>query len=47
MINVRTITYGGDPGASVERERLAEAGRLTGAVNPDDRFRVAKPARRL
>ncbi len=32
MINVRTITYGGDPGASVERERLAEAGRLTGAV---------------
>lgn len=32
MINVRTITYGGDPGSPVDRERLAAAGRLTGTV---------------
>lgn len=32
MINVRTITYGGDPGSPVDRERLAQAGRLTGRV---------------
>jgi hypothetical protein len=32
MINVRTITYGGDPGSPVDRDRMADAGRLTGLV---------------
>jgi uncharacterized protein len=32
MINVRTITYGGDPGSPVDRDRMAHAGRLTGQV---------------
>jgi uncharacterized protein (UPF0210 family) len=32
MINVRTVTYGGDPGSPVNRDRMAEAGRVAGAV---------------
>lgn len=32
MINVRTVTYGGDPGAPIDRARMADAGRVAAAV---------------
>lgn len=32
MINVRTVTFGGDPGAPVDRARMADAGRVASSV---------------
>jgi hypothetical protein len=32
MVNVRTVTYGGDPGSPIDGARMAEAGRVTRRV---------------